>query len=254
MCDEQLGRLLDQMDKLNMWEDTCLILTTDHGFLLSEHGWWGKNRMPYFTELSRIPLFVAHPDFRSKADSRISTLTQTTDLMPTILEMWGLPVPKEVTGTSLQSVMCGEAAETKVRTFGMFGGPIGATDGRYVYYRYPVNFDCIGLNEYTLLPQHMTGPFPVSELANMELHPPFGFSKGVQLMKIAAAKDVVRPPGLIPGDTPEGSSELYDLETDPQQDRPIDDAAAQQRLHKGLMEDLIRHETPSEVFSHYGLQ
>ena len=40
MCDENLGRVLDMMDRYDLWKDTMLIVNTDHGFLLGEHGWW----------------------------------------------------------------------------------------------------------------------------------------------------------------------------------------------------------------------
>ena len=43
MCDAYFGRLLDYFDAHDLWRDTALILTTDHGFLLGEHDWWGKN-------------------------------------------------------------------------------------------------------------------------------------------------------------------------------------------------------------------
>lgn len=85
MCDEYFGKLLDYMDAHEMWADTCLVLSTDHGFLLSEHGWWGKSRMPYYEEISHIPLMIYHPDCRRAAGSRRSQLTQTMDLMPTFL-------------------------------------------------------------------------------------------------------------------------------------------------------------------------
>ena len=43
MCDDYFGKLLDYFDEHDLWEDTALILSTDHGFLLAEHDWWGKN-------------------------------------------------------------------------------------------------------------------------------------------------------------------------------------------------------------------
>ena len=55
MCDDYFGRLLDYMDLHDMWKDTAVVLTTDHGFLLAEHDWWGKNRMPFFNEIAHIP-------------------------------------------------------------------------------------------------------------------------------------------------------------------------------------------------------
>lgn len=42
MCDEKLGEVLDLLDQYDMWKDTMVIVNTDHGFLLSEHGEWAK--------------------------------------------------------------------------------------------------------------------------------------------------------------------------------------------------------------------
>jgi arylsulfatase A-like enzyme len=253
MCDEQFGRLLDLFDELGLWQDTCVILTTDHGFLLAEHEWWGKNRMPYYTEISRIPLMIAHPAFKEDGGRRISTLTQTTDLMPSVLACWNLQPPAEVTGISLWPLLEGKAPGDSIRTFGMFGGPIAATDGRYLYYRYPENFDCAGLYEYTLAPNHMNGPFPVRELKNMELGGPFDFTKELRVMKIAAAKDVVRPPGPDADIAGGRLFELYDITSDPAQERPLDDPAVCRRMDRGIIEDLRRHDAPPEVYRHYRL-
>ena len=87
MCDEYFGKILDFFDENNMWHDTCLILTTDHGFLLGEHDWWSKNRMPVFDEISRIPLMVYHPEFADQSGTRRKSLTQSIDIMPTIMEL-----------------------------------------------------------------------------------------------------------------------------------------------------------------------
>src|SRR5699024_9466555 len=50
MCDTSLGRVLDAMDSYQMWDDTMLIVCTDHGLLLGEHDWWGKNAPPFYDE------------------------------------------------------------------------------------------------------------------------------------------------------------------------------------------------------------
>ena len=57
-CDRYLGKVLDIMDRYNMWKDTMLIVNTDHGFLLGEHGWWGKTAMPIYDEIAHTPLFI----------------------------------------------------------------------------------------------------------------------------------------------------------------------------------------------------
>lgn len=253
MCDEQFGRLLDAFDELDLWKETCLILTTDHGFLLTEHDWWGKNRMPYYTEISRIPLMIAHPQAEHLAGTRVTALTQTIDLMPTFLDLWGLQAPPEVTGTSILPLLEERPRQMGIRIFGMFGGPIGAADGRYLYYRYPINFDCAGLNEYTLAPSHMNGPFPVRELRNMALHGGFDFTKGLGVLKIAAEKDVVRPPGPDQGTCPAVAFELYDIVADPMQRHPITDREVCARMDRGIVDDLVRHDAPTELFQHYRL-
>ncbi|CCP26559.1 Sulfatase (fragment) [Tepidanaerobacter acetatoxydans Re1] len=61
MCDMQLGKILDVIDEQDMWKDTLLIVTTDHGFLLGEHGFIGKNIFPPYEELVHIPFFIHDP-------------------------------------------------------------------------------------------------------------------------------------------------------------------------------------------------
>jgi len=61
MCDAHLGKVLDLMDAYDMWQDTMLIVNTDHGFLLGEHGWWAKCVMPFYNEVAHTPLFIWDP-------------------------------------------------------------------------------------------------------------------------------------------------------------------------------------------------
>ena len=78
------------------------------------------------------------------AGQRRSALTQTMDLMPTFLDLFGLPVPPEVRARSVVPLLERDATQRDVGIFGMFGGPIGATDGRYTYYLYPGRPLCAG--------------------------------------------------------------------------------------------------------------
>ena len=64
MCDASLGRVLDVMDELDLWDDTMLIVCTDHGFLLGEHGWWAKMVQPWYDENIHTPLFIWDPRSR----------------------------------------------------------------------------------------------------------------------------------------------------------------------------------------------
>ena len=56
MCDAHLGKVLAMMDELDMWNDTMLIVCTDHGFMLGEHDCWAKGWQPYYNENAHVPL------------------------------------------------------------------------------------------------------------------------------------------------------------------------------------------------------
>ena len=64
MCDHYLGQILNLMDALRLWDDTMLIVCTDHGFLLGEHDWWAKNNMPLWT---RSPIRPSSSGIRAAA-------------------------------------------------------------------------------------------------------------------------------------------------------------------------------------------
>ena len=87
LCDYLLGKILDYFDEQKLWDNTALILTTDHGFMLGEHDWWAKNRMPMYNEIAHIPLFIYHPEYKQYVGESRSAVTQNIDLMPTFLAM-----------------------------------------------------------------------------------------------------------------------------------------------------------------------
>ncbi|KAA0596039.1 sulfatase [Azospirillum lipoferum] len=246
LCDEQLGRLLDVFDEQDLWKDTALIVTTDHGFLLGEHEWWAKNVMPFYEEISHIPLFFWHPEHR--CDGRRKALTQTIDLMPTILDCFGVQAPATVTGRSLLPVLDNDSTIRDVAIFGMFGGATNVTDGRYVYFRYPTDMVGQELYEYVLIPLHMKSFFSTEELSAAELVDPFDFTQGMPLLKVpayAGNKAKEPPQGLSFKDS---QTVLYDLLTDPTQVSPIDDGEVVGRLTAGMMEIMRLHDAPDEAF------
>ena len=252
MCDEYFGKLLDLFDEHDMWENTCLLLTTDHGYLLSEHEWWAKNRMPYYEEISHIPLMIAHPNMGSRAGTRFSGLSQTTDLMPTILDMEGIDLPPEVTSRSLMPAILDGDEVRDVAIFGMFSGPLGVTDGRYAYYLYPEERNCENLNMYTLMPAHLRKLFDVEELKNMQLAGPFNFTKGISVMKVPMDPRNSQVGAKYLND-PQSKTALYDLSNDPAQERPIESPEIVARLLSAAILELEAHHAPPEYYSHFGL-
>lgn len=242
-CDKSLGRVLDAMDKYEMWKDTMLIVNTDHGFLLGEHGWWAKNNTLEYNEVIHTPLFIWDPRCRAAGEHR-SSLVQTIDLAPTVLEFFGLPIPKDMTGKPLGPVIREDASVREYGISGVHGGPITITDGRYVYMR-AVRCPQEKAREYTLMPTHMVGMFSTEELAGMQRHEGFSFTKGCPVMEIPVM------PGRNPGKLAEDV--LFDLKNDPQQRKPFRDEMLEKRFEKALTEILEENEAPEYLYERFGL-
>ncbi|MFJ6623359.1 sulfatase [Kitasatospora sp. NPDC091335] len=241
MCDHSLGRVLDLMDEQNLWDDTLLIVNTDHGLLLGEKGWWGKVVQPWYNELVHLPLFVWDPR-AGTAGERRAALVQTTDLAPTLLEYFGIDLPADMQGRPLPV-----ADDTPVRAaalFGMHGGHVNVTDGRHVYMRAPATPTNAPLQEHTLMPTHMRGRFTPAELADLELAEPFTFTKGVRTLRING-RTFINPY--------QHGTLLFDLDADPQQRTPILDEEAELRMATHLVDLMRANEAPPSQFERLGL-
>jgi len=249
MCDAYFGTLLDYFDANDLWNDTALVVTTDHGFLLGEHDWWAKSRMPFYSEISHIPLIAYHPDFGGKGGERRRALTQTIDLMPTFLDMHGCDIPKTVEGTSLLPLLEADRTIHDAAIFGRFGAATNITDGRYAYFRYPEDMENEQLWEYTLMPMHQKGLFADIEFEDATLIKPFDFLGDYPVMRLPAGRALVKGQGARIEDA---VTVLYDLDSDPNQSTPIDDPQTEARLIARMIEIMQRTEAPPEAYTRLG--
>ena len=254
MVDEYFGKLLDYFDSYDLWKDTALILTTDHGFLLGEHDWWAKNRMPVYNEIAHIPLMIYHPDFKNKAGARINSLTQTIDIMPTFLDFFGLDIPSDVSGKSLLNVLKKDDEIRKALIFGYFGSACNITDGEYTYFRYPEKMSASDLYEYTLMPTRMTSRFSIKELSEMTLSNPFKFSKGLKLLKLKPKVSDKNDPLEVQGMTFEDTnSKLFNVNSDPRQELELDEPETVRQLVHEMIDLMTKADAPKEMFKRLNL-
>ncbi len=105
--DDNLGRVLDYLDRAGLTDDTVVVYSSDQGFFLGEHGWFDKRWM--YEESLRTPLIVRWPGVVA-AGSSDSSLVSNLDLAETFLEMAGVPVPGEMQGLSLVPLLGGEVS------------------------------------------------------------------------------------------------------------------------------------------------
>ena len=100
--DAQVGRIHNQLDSLNLTENTVLVFWGDHGFHLGEHGLWRKNTL--FEDANLSPLIISIPGQRFP-DQTTDALVELIDLYPTLCDICQIPIPDEIEGLSMAPVI-----------------------------------------------------------------------------------------------------------------------------------------------------
>ena len=249
MCDRNLGRILDFMDNYNMWDNTMLIVNTDHGFMLGEKDWWAKSVMPCYNELANTPFFLWDPRRKVKNERRQS-LCQTIDIPATLLEFFHIDRPCEMMGQPLCEV---QKADSPVRQYGIFGfhgSFVNITDGDWIYMRASESVSNQPLNEYTLLPLHQQGFFTSEELKEAEIREAFSFSKDCKLLKIPV---ISRLSNMTFCNSFQYGHMLWNLKDDPDQLSPVNNPQKESELINALIQALKECDTPEEQFIRLGI-
>jgi iduronate 2-sulfatase len=89
--DAQIGRVLDELDRLELAENTMIVVWGDHGWHLGDHGIWTKHTN--YEQANRIPLIIVAPGV-AKPGSATRQPSETVDIFPTLAELCGLPPPQ----------------------------------------------------------------------------------------------------------------------------------------------------------------
>ncbi|MDC0302576.1 sulfatase [bacterium] len=122
-ADAQVGRVMAELDRLGLRENTIVVLWGDHGYKLGEHGLWCKHTN---LELdTRVPLIVSAPGFPKGA--RSMALVEMVDVFPTLATLTGGKVPESCDGKNLEAVLKDPAA--KIRPFALSRYPRGSVIG-----------------------------------------------------------------------------------------------------------------------------
>ena len=136
--DAQVARMLAALESTGVDDNTVVIFTSDNGFSLGERGLAGKWLM--HEESIRTPLIIRDPRFSSRAGTTRDEMTLNIDIMPTILQMAGMPTPKSVNGRGLWPLVAGETPPWREEWFyehlfehSTIPKTEGVRDGRWKY-------------------------------------------------------------------------------------------------------------------------
>jgi arylsulfatase A-like enzyme len=110
MMDRWLGRFLDKLEELGVFEDTLLVLLSDHGHAFGEHGFAGKVPAALYPELTDITFMIRHPEGKM-AGKTSDFFASTHDVAPTILGFLGIEPPAPMEGQDLTVLLDGGEPE-----------------------------------------------------------------------------------------------------------------------------------------------
>jgi hypothetical protein len=252
MIDHWFGRLLDQVDALGLWDDTAIIVCTDHGHYLGERDIFGKPGVPLYEPLGHIPLMIHLPGV---APRTCDALTTNVDINATLYELFGV-APRCVThGQSMLPLLTGAA--TSIREWalaGVYGRWVHVIDGHRKYARSPVNDDNLPLsmwsNRWSTMPVH---GMPALKLPRPDRRARIDFMPDSDV-------PVLRQPFAAGDPLPywcmgqKGNRHcLYDIDDDPGEQRNLLDGPEERRMLELLHAALSSIHAPEEQFRRLGL-
>ena len=244
MVDRWFGELTTALDRANLWDDTVVIVTTDHGHDLGERRAFGK-QFPHYDSHANIPLLIWRPAYRP-AGQTVTGLTSTVDLFATVLEAAGATVPGRTHSRSLLPLLAGDpTAGRTALLYGTFDQGLCCTDGEWTLLKAPERDGPLNVYSTMISPALVIDPAAQPTGADR-------FIPGVDLPQWRIPVD----PRTSAHYTPARSSLLFHRAADPGQTHNLwDDAPDQRRRMCNLLRDLMIAEgAPPEQLVRLGLE
>ena len=160
--DAQIGRLLDELDRLGLRENTVVVVWGDHGWQLGEHGLWCKHSN--FETSAHAPLIFSAPGMKD-AGKPTDALVEFVDIYPTLCELAGLPLPDHLEGTSLVPVLNDAGRKWKSAAFSQYPRYVMGYSMRTDRYRFTLWMKNDGQAEAIELYDHRVDPSENNNIA-----------------------------------------------------------------------------------------
>jgi arylsulfatase A-like enzyme len=256
MIDQWFGRVLDAFDEQGLWDDTALIVCTDHGHYLGEEregrDIWGKPGVPQYEPLGHTPLFVHWPGV--EGGGVVDALTTNVDLFATIADVFDAEVGHRTHGRSMVPLLTGEASSIRAWALGgYFGGWVQITDGHVKYARgaasenFPLS---MWSNRWSTMPVHIAG--------FTELPPPDdrAWLDRMPGSDVPVIRQPYQPGDMLPfwvGSRHVDRHFMFDLDVDPDEQENRSGESRAEELATLLREALRSIDAPDEQVERLGL-
>jgi len=245
MADEYMGKMFDELKRQNIFDETLIILTTDHGHLLGEHNSTGKNRWHVWNQLGHIPLVVKLPG-NLNAGQRRGQLTQNIDIMPTLLDYFNVDFEHAIHGESLRGVLEEDAAvQRQGAIYGWYGMPVNVTDGKFTYLRAAAREDNGPLYQHYQIPTSYHYHDVADRLFYRE--PEMGQFLPYTDLPVIRSRWTMRRWSTV------ADSQLFNIESDYGQQRNLAGTYIEREYTELLRETMKKMDSPPSQFERLGL-
>ena len=252
MIDHWFGKVLDTIDELSLWDDTAIIVCTDHGHYLGERDIFGKPGVPHYEPMGHTPLLIACPGV---GPGTVSALTTNVDIHATLCDLFDVAPAHRTHGQSMLPLLDG--TRTSIREWalaGVYGRWVHVHDGRHKYARGPVNDHNLPLSMWS----NRWSTMPVHSMPELKL--PLPDHKAFLDYMPGSSVPVIRQP-FQPGDMlpywcigqPANWHCLYDIHSDPEEIENRLGGPEEKRMIELLRTALTELEAPAEQLQRLGI-
>jgi len=250
--DHWFGRLLDALDRRGLWDETAVIVCTDHGHYLGEKDVFGKPGVPVYEPLGHIPLMVSWPGVTPGTNS---ALTTTVDVFATLCDMFDVSVQHRTHGHSLVPLLTGSTSSVRDYVLtGVWGRTVQMVTESFKYVRAPRNE-----NRPLSMWSNRWSTMPIHAMPNVRLPKPD--SRAVLDYMPGSDVPVIRQPfergDAVPFWAMTNAGEprdlLFDVIEDPSEDRDLCGTDLESRLIDVLRSALSAVEAPLDQLERLAL-
>lgn len=252
--DDLLAEFISALKANDWYDDTTIIVTTDHGHYLGDHGWIGKPECDNYNTLFHIPLVVKPATSLGAAtDRRVTALSTAADICATVTDLHGASTEKPSYGRSLLPLVTGEAESVRDYVlYGYYGAQLAYCDGNHTFFKTPPGPNAPIVYRSTRLTGHPGGDWRLRKAwVEDETR-----SAGPHLAESGIDYPVLRfqiPGQLMHSVAEKGPDTLYDFRTDHAQERPIRSGPELDAYREKLRNAMEAERFPASEFERLGV-